>query len=162
LADRMGPSRVTLAGLLFVLLGLLSFTTVDADLSILGYTLRVVPVGFGMGLFNGSNNATILNAVPRERLGIASALLSLVRTLGQTTGVPLLAATFSLVALGHSGAASHPALLTLPADSLVLGMRWANAVAACIVLLAVAAAVTELVRSRRSTLGGKASVHKPR
>jgi hypothetical protein len=109
-----------------------------------------------MGLFNASNNATILNAVSRERLGIASALLSLVRTLGQTTGVPLLATAFSLVALSHSGATSHQALLSLPADSLVRGMRWANAVAACIVLFGVAAAVTELVRSRRDALSGGA------
>jgi MFS family permease len=156
LADRLGSSRVTLTGLSFVALGLLSFTTVDADLSTLGYALRVVPIGLGMGLFNASNNATILNAVSREGLGIASALLSLVRTLGQTTGVPLLATAFSLVALSHSGAASHQALLSLPADSLVRGMRWANAVAACIVLFGVAAAVTELVRSRRAALSGGA------
>jgi EmrB/QacA subfamily drug resistance transporter len=156
LADRLGSSRVTLTGLSFVALGLLSFTTVDADLSTLGYALRVVPIGLGMGLFNASNNATILNAVSRERLGIASALLSLVRTLGQTTGVPLLAAAFSLVALSHSGATSHQALLSLPADSLVHGMRWANAVAACIVLFGVAAGVTELVRSRRAALSGGA------
>ena len=158
LADRFGSGRVTLTGLSFVTLGLLSFTTVDADLSILGYALRVAPIGLGMGLFNASNNATILNAVSRERLGIASALLSLMRTLGQTTGVPLLAAVFSLVALGHGGATSHQALLALPADSLVRGMRWANAVAVCIVLLGVAAGVTQLVRSRRAALSGGASM----
>ena len=156
LADRLGSGRVTLTGLLFVALGLLSFTTVGADLSILGYALRVVPIGLGMGLFNAANNATILNAVPRERLGIASALLSLVRTLGQTTGVPLIASVFSLVALGHDGTAAHHALLTLPADSLVHGMRWANAVAAGIVLFGLAVGMAELVRSRRAALSGGA------
>jgi EmrB/QacA subfamily drug resistance transporter len=156
LADRLGSGRVTLTGLSFVALGLLSFTTVDADLSIPGYAVRVVPIGLGMGLFNASNNATILNAVSRERLGIASALLSLMRTLGQTTGVPLIASVFALVALGHDGTTGHQALLDLPADSLVRGMRWANAVAACIVLFGLAAGVTELVRGRRAALSGGA------
>jgi MFS family permease len=154
LADRLGARRVALAGLALIASGCLLFVTVDDQVTIWGYALRVAPVGIGMGLFNAANNSGVLNAVSHEQLGIASALLSLMRTLGQTTGVPLLAAAFSLAALGHAGSAQHQALLTLPTDSLVRATHWAFFVAGCILLAALAAGAWELARGRASVPRG--------
>jgi EmrB/QacA subfamily drug resistance transporter len=154
LADRLGARRVALTGLALIASGCLLFVTVDDQVTIWGYALRVAPVGIGMGLFNAANNSGVLNAVSHEQLGIASALLSLMRTLGQTTGVPLLAAAFSLAALGHAGSAQHQALLTLPTDSLVRATHWAFFVAGCILLAALAAGAWELARGRASVPRG--------
>jgi nitrate/nitrite transporter NarK len=148
LADRLGARRVSLAGLTLLAVGCALLASVGPQISALEFALRVAPIGMGMGLFNAANNSSVLNAVPRERLGIASALLSLMRTLGQTTGVPLLATVFSLAALGHGVGEPRPALLTLPAPSLVHGMHWAFATAACIALLALTAGAWDFVRRR--------------
>ena len=146
LADRIGSRFVTIAGLSLIALGCASFVTVDQHLGVIGYTLRVVPIGFGMGLFNAANNSSVLNAVAREQLGIASALLSLMRTLGQTTGVPLIAAVFSLAALGHAASTQRADLLHLPPEALLRGMHFAFGAATCFVLCGIASAMHTLVR----------------
>ena len=105
-------------------------------------------VGLSMRLFNAANNSSVLNAVPREQLGIASALLSLMRTLGQTTGVPVIASIFSLVTMGQTGGGRHHALLTFPAESLLRGVHWAFIAAAILTLVAFAAGAWELKQRR--------------
>src|SRR5262245_53317029 len=48
-----------------------------------------------MGLFQSPNNSAIMGAAPRERLGVASGLLSISRTLGQTVGIAALGAVWA-------------------------------------------------------------------
>jgi MFS family permease len=150
LADRIGSRFVTMAGLSLIALGCGSFVTVDQHVSVLGYALRVVPIGFGMGLFNAANNSSVLNAVPRQQLGLASALLSLMRTLGQTTGVPVFAAIFSLAALGHTVAGNPRALLNLPPEALLRGMHFALGAAAGLVMCGIASAAFEYAHRKAS------------
>ena len=151
LADRIGPRWVALTGLLLVAFGLLLFATIDEHVTVWGFAVRVAPVGLGMGLFNAANNSSVLNAVPREQLGIASALLSLMRTLGQTTGVPVIASIFSLVAMGEAGGGRHHALLTLPPEPLLRGLHWAFIAGAALTLLAFAAGAWEWKQRRTAT-----------
>src|SRR5690606_31839692 len=66
-----------------------------ADTTPLGYVLRMLPVGFGMGTFQSPNNSAIMGAAPPNRLGVISGTLSMTRTLGQTTGIALLGAFFA-------------------------------------------------------------------
>jgi EmrB/QacA subfamily drug resistance transporter len=146
LADRIGSRAVTLSGLTLIALGCASFVTVDQHPSVLSYALRVIPIGLGMGLFNAANNSSVLNAVAHRQLGQASALLSLVRTLGQTTGVPLIAAVFSVAALGHVATGRPQALLALPHDALLHGIHMAFAIATLFVALSIAAASIEIAR----------------
>ena len=146
LADRVGARFVTLSGLSLIALGCASFVTVSQHPGLAGYAMRVAPIGFGMGLFNAANNSSVLNAVAREQLGIASALLSLMRTLGQTTGVPVIAAVFALAALGHTAPAQRAALLQLSPEALLRGMHLAFGAATCFVLCGIASAMHNLVR----------------
>ncbi|MEO8630376.1 MAG: DHA2 family efflux MFS transporter permease subunit [Betaproteobacteria bacterium] len=146
LSDRLGSRWVAFAGLALIAVGCFSFGSIDDHVSVLGFALRVAPFGIGMGLFNAANNSSVLNAVPRERLSIASALLSLMRTLGQTTGVPVIASIFALSALGHTGSAQHQALLTLSSDSLVRGIHVAFVSAGLIVMVGLVGGVWEYLR----------------
>jgi len=148
LADRIGARWVALTGLLLVVAGCVLFLSIDEHVSVWGFALRVAPFGLGMGLFNAANNSSVLNAVPRDQLGIASALLSLMRTLGQTTGVPVIASIFSLVAMGETGGGRHHALLTLPAESLLRGLHWAFVAAGGLALAAFAAGAWEWKQRR--------------
>jgi len=63
--------------------------------SIWGYVLRFIPVGLGMGLFQSPNNSAIMGTVPKNRLGIASGLLAVTRTMGQMTGISVLGAIWA-------------------------------------------------------------------
>ena len=79
--------------------------------------LSMAPFGLGIGVFQAPNNSVVLGSVPKSRLGITSGLLALTRTLGQTTGIPLLGAIFAAVALAAAPGApaviqAGPAALT--------------------------------------------------
>jgi EmrB/QacA subfamily drug resistance transporter len=103
LSDRFGTRPITAIGLLILLFGYYAMSTLDQETTSLGYILRLLPVGIGMGVFQSPNNSAVMGNVPRERLGIASGLLSVTRTLGQTTGIALLGALWSSRVIFHAG-----------------------------------------------------------
>jgi EmrB/QacA subfamily drug resistance transporter len=140
LTDRFGTRSIMLIGLVLMTIGCLAISTLDARIHDLDYLLRVIPLGLGWGLFQSPNNSAILGAVPPQRLGIASGLLSLTRTLGQTTGLPLFAAIFAAIALvGKNGGE-----LTLAAPAaIVSGFQSTFQLAA--LMLAIAAGLTIVV-----------------
>jgi EmrB/QacA subfamily drug resistance transporter len=150
LSDRFGPRIISLSGLVFMVIGCLLLSTMDAQLTELGYIWRVAPFGIGFGMFQSPNNSAIMGGVPRERLGIASGLLSLSRTLGQTAGVPLLGALFAGLTLSSSHLAPNTQLTTAPIEALVYGVQGTFQVAALI--LGAAAILTAVVwRLERSS-----------
>ncbi len=95
LSDRVGSRPITLLGLLVLLLGYSAVSTLNSRTSILGYVLRFLPIGIGMGIFQSPNNSAIMGSVTSTRLGVASGMLALTRTLGQTTGIALLGAIWA-------------------------------------------------------------------
>lgn len=133
LSDRFGTRIISLIGLVLMMVGCLAISTFNAEMSDLGYIVRVAPFGIGLGMFQSPNNSAILGEVPPERLGIASGLLSLSRTLGQTTGVPLLGAIFALLTLMQSSTTS---VTNAPADALVFGVQGTFRLAALVMLAA--------------------------
>jgi EmrB/QacA subfamily drug resistance transporter len=152
LSDRFGTRIIMLIGLLLMILGCLAISTLNAQMGDWDYLLRVIPLGLGWGVFQSPNNGAILSAVPPQRLGIASGLLSLTRTLGQTTGLPLFAAIFAAIALtGHGGDINQA-----PATAIVSGFQGSFQLAA--VLLAIAAGLTMLLwRLEKSKLAKEIS-----
>lgn len=120
LSDRLGTRPVSLVGLCFIVAGYLTMTTLQVDSSPLGFVARMLPVSIGMAIFNSPNNSAIMGAVPRARLGIASGILSMVRTLGQVTGIAALGAFFaSRVAVYSDG----ESLRLAPSQSIVLAIH---------------------------------------
>jgi EmrB/QacA subfamily drug resistance transporter len=120
LSDRFGTRPVSLLGLCFIVGGYLTMTTLQADSSQLGFVLRMLPVSIGMSIFNSPNNSAIMGAVPRARLGIASGILSMVRTLGQVTGIAALGAFFTSRVSYYGGGVE---LNAAPPQSIVLALH---------------------------------------
>lgn len=104
LSDRLGTRPITVLGLLMVAAGYVGMSTLDADTTIVGFILRFLPLGIGMGAFQSPNNSAVMGAVPRRRLGIASGLLAITRTLGQTTGIAVVGAIWASRVFAYAGA----------------------------------------------------------
>ena len=99
LSDRFGTRRISTLGLLVTLIGFISLLQLDTTASALTYILCFLPIGIGIGIFQSPNNSAIMSASPPEKLGVTSGLLSLTRTLGQTSGIAAIGAFwFSRVA----------------------------------------------------------------
>ncbi len=143
LSDRFGSRIISLIGLLLMVVGCLLISTFDGRLTELGYIVRIAPFGIGLGMFQSPNNSAILGSVPKERLGIASGLMSLSRTLGQTAGLPLMGALFAALSLSSAGLPQTANLTAAPAEALVYGVGGTFRIAAAI--LCVAAVLTAVV-----------------
>ncbi|MBO3457336.1 MFS transporter [Aetokthonos hydrillicola CCALA 1050] len=133
LSDRFGSRVISLIGLLLTIIGCLSISTFNAHLTDLGYIVRVAPFGIGLGMFQSPNNSAILGEVPPERLGIASGLLSLSRTLGQTTGLAVMGTLFAVLTLSVTSASD---VTSAPVEALVFGVQKTFQISALVLLVA--------------------------
>lgn len=95
LSDRFGTRPVSVVGLVLLVFGYLTSSTLGVGTTSLGFVLRLLPIGLGMGTFQSPNNSAVMGAAPRHRLGVASGMLSLTRTLGQTAGIAMMGALFA-------------------------------------------------------------------
>ena len=119
LSDRIGARVLSSLGLAIngLALFLLGGLSVNATYTEVLYWLLLL--GFGQGMFQAPNNSSVMGDVPRERLGIGSGILSMVRNLGQVIGLAV-SASFLLGSLSSiAGPSSLGALVlgTLPAKT---------------------------------------------
>ena len=108
LADRIQPARVASVGVAVVLIAALMATQLDAGSHLLTIGLVLAVQGVGFAFFSSPNMAMVMNAVPRERTGIASALSATARSLGMVSGMLIVGALVSLN-LGHDPVGADPA-----------------------------------------------------
>ena len=134
LADRLGPQRMTVLGLLGIATGAFLLSVIPATLGVYGYTAPLMVITVGYALFQTANNTAVMtNTRPKER-GVVSGLLNLSRNLGLITGASAMGAVFA-------AAASTIDITTAPPDAIATGMRTTFAVAGVLILLALAIAV---------------------
>lgn len=148
LSDRFGVRLLPSAGMVLVAAGLLLLSFAGASTPVLGVAARLFLAGVGMGLFQAPNNATVMGALPRERLGSGGGLLATARNAGMAAGVALAGTLFALRAGPDAAGAEF-------LDGYALALRAGAA-------LALAAAAVAAVRVRRRPLdGGSASATMP-
>jgi MFS family permease len=152
LSDRFGSRPITVIGLLSMLLGFYLMTGLSAETTTLGYVVRFLPVGIGMGIFQSPNNSAVMGAVPRRRLGVASGLLAETRTLGQTTGIAVLGAIWAARVSFHYGAALPGGATTAPASAQVAGILDTFAVVMGLIGFGLALSVWAVVKERRQRI----------
>lgn len=122
LSDRFGTQGLSMIGLLILAGGCLSISTLDSEVSVFGYLVRMFPLGVGLGTFQSPNNSAIMGTAPPERLGVASGLLSLTRSLGQTTGMPIMGAVFTSTLLLSAKMTTLSSITDAPPNALVSGL----------------------------------------
>jgi len=97
-----------------------------------------------------------MGAAPRERLGIASGMLAITRTLGQVTGIALLGAIWSGLAMSRMGTAYEGDATSAPALIQVAALKGTFLFAVVIVMLALGIGIWALIRSRQESQIGPA------
>lgn len=135
-----------------MLFGCLGLSTFDTQLTVPGYIVRIAPLALGIGTFLASNNSAIMGAVPQERLGIASGLLSLSLSLGQTTGLALMGTLFSLLTYASAGLAPNIDVTLAPISALVSGVQMSFRLITPIVMVAAILAAFLLWLEQRKEL----------
>jgi EmrB/QacA subfamily drug resistance transporter len=133
-SDRVGVRLPATAGLTLLAAGAWLLGGVGAAEPSSRLVGCLLLVGVGAGLFTAPNNSAIMGAVPKDRQGVAGALLTAARTVGFASGVALAGLIYAASLRGPGEAA----LAAGTVRAVHVGMRVAAAVAvagaACSVL----------------------------
>src|SRR5438270_8673538 len=108
LADRTRPSLIASTGVDVVLAAAVMAAFLGASSSLIAVGVVLAVQGVGFAFFSSPNMAMVMNAVPRERSGIAAALSASARSLGMVSGMLIVGALIS-VNLGHESVGADPA-----------------------------------------------------
>jgi MFS family permease len=108
LTDRMRPAAIASCGVGIALAAALAATLLDRTSHLVFVALVLVVQGVGFAFFSSPNMTMVMNAVPPERTGIASALSATARSLGMVSGMLVVAALVS-VYVGHAPVEAEPA-----------------------------------------------------
>ena len=150
LSDRFGSRVISLIGLLVLVVGCLVMSTLRTGVTPLGIVVRLIPFGIGFGLFQSPNNSSIMGSAPRERLGVASGLIGLSRTLGNSSGLPLMGSIYGAFVLAAANLPTGTDVNTAPAQAVVVGIQGTYLIAAAGIFLSTLLAVLALwVDARR-------------
>ena len=103
LSDTLGSRALASGGMLILAAGLTILATTPADLPLPHIMIGLAVSGLGMAAFSSPNTSAVMGAVERERLGVAAAVLAMMRTLGQTLSLAILG-TLAAAPLGAAGA----------------------------------------------------------
>ena len=107
LSDKVGVRFPATAGMVLMTAGLFLLSGVRLSDSAGHLVVFLAVFGLGTGLFTAPNNSAIMGSVPRDRQGVAGAILAASRTVGFASGVAL-AGLIYMTCLGSSGDAGMP------------------------------------------------------
>jgi EmrB/QacA subfamily drug resistance transporter len=141
LSDRYGSWWPSLVGLVVQVVALVLISRLDAESSLLHVGMVLVLLGVALGLFIAPNTSFIMGSVPRDQLGVASGMVTTMRSLGVVTGVALLTSIYAARSAEHRAATGNVA----DAAFVVSAFQDAFTFAALLCLVAVGLA---LVRGR--------------
>ncbi len=150
MSDRFGTRPITVVGLVSLLIGYYAASTLNVQTTAPGYIVRLLPIGIGMGIFQSPNNSAIMGSAPRERLGVVSGLLSITRTLGQTSGVAVMGALWAGRVFSYLGETLPSGATTAPAAAQIAGLHDTFVTAAILIAIALGLSIWGLVKERRS------------
>lgn len=133
LADRFGAFRVSIAGLVGMLIGSTTLPLLPTGLGFPGYIAPLMFVTAGYALFQAANNTAVMTSSTAADRGVISGVLNLSRNLGLITGASMMGAVFAF-------GANTSNILTASPELVVAGMRITFVVAAGLIFVALAIA----------------------
>jgi EmrB/QacA subfamily drug resistance transporter len=103
LSDRFGPRWLIGGGLLLVAASLFSFSGIAVDSSYLDLLPGFMLLGIGIAMTMSPMTSAAMNAVPVQKAGIASGVLSMFRMVGGSLGVAVTGAIFQALVSSQLG-----------------------------------------------------------
>ncbi len=103
LSDRFGSRIIATAGQACEAAALLSLSQISADSSTSYVFMCLILAGMGSGLFNAANGTTIMSNQPHSNFGIVAALLNVIRTSANITGIAVATTVVTIImtSFGH-------------------------------------------------------------
>ncbi|NKQ58133.1 MFS transporter [Amycolatopsis sp. K13G38] len=111
IAKKLGLRPLTVGGLLAVAAGMYLFSVLQPDSGYVRFAIAAAVLGLGLGLTAPASTSAILDNVPPDKYGVASAVNDATREIGAALGIALAGSILS-AAYGHAIA---PAAAALPA-----------------------------------------------
>lgn len=136
IADRIGPYRITMVGLLFIVGSQIGYALFNLQTSFVFVALMIGLVGFGNGLFQAPNNTVVMSSVAPRDLGIAGGMNALARNLGMVVGISS-ATTVLFSSMSHTAGRKVTTYLTGQPNVFIAGMHvsfWVATVLCCLAL----------------------------
>ncbi len=96
LSDKFVPQKLAAFGMALSTIGLFIFAFINETTSIAFITVGLVVIGTGFGFFSSPNTNAIMGSVERRFYGVASAMVSTMRLLGQTFSMGLALMVFAI------------------------------------------------------------------
>jgi MFS family permease len=96
LSDRIDARVLSSIGMTIRTAGLLLLALYSEALSRSFIVAPLLILGLGNGLFSSPNVNSILSSVPKEKYGLASGIISTIRTMGQSIGIAILGSVVSM------------------------------------------------------------------
>lgn len=133
--DRVGASRVVVAGLAAMVAGTLLLALLPSGLGVAGWLAGIVVTTVGYASFQAANNTALMHGADAAQRGLVSGLMSLARNLGLVTGVAALGAVFATasssadVASAGAAAVARGMHRTFAVDAGLMGVALAIALA---------------------------------
>lgn len=150
LSDKIGSRIISSIGLAVSSVSMFMLSALSSG-STHGEVIRaVILLGIGLGLFQTPNNSSVMGAVPPQRLGVASAFLSLIRSLGQAFGIAITTTIIASSLIAITGQTSlqglreasqsnpNPAILS----AFLQGYRYSNITAAVICIFGIVTSIS--------------------
>ncbi|MGJ7909905.1 MFS transporter [Neobacillus sp. LXY-1] len=148
LSDKIGSEFLTFIGLIVMVLAQFGLATLHNGSSVPLFGVLVAMLGFGNGLFQSPNNSLVMSTVPRQHLGIAGSINSLIRNFGMVIGISLATTTlFGVMSLK----AGHRVTGLIPGhpDIFIEGMHVVFILSAIICLTSAVLTGYRLIKTRR-------------
>jgi len=149
LSDRYGTRLISVLGLLTLAVGYVLLSTLSETTTAVQFMLISIPLGAGMGLFQSPNNSAIMGAAPPEQYGVASGLLAVTRTLGQTVGIATLGALWAARVFAAHGTTLPEGVTAAPPAAQVAGLQDTFLVSAALIGLSLLIAIWTWTQERR-------------
>jgi MFS family permease len=87
LSDRFNQNSISTVGMFFNTVGIATMAMLNENINMVLMLLSFTVFGIGNGLFFPSNTKSVISSADKNHLGIASAILSNTRTMGQVFGM---------------------------------------------------------------------------
>jgi EmrB/QacA subfamily drug resistance transporter len=152
LSDRYGPRWLIAGGLVLVAASLFSFSQLAVDSTYLDLLPGFMLLGIGIAMTMSPMTSAAMNAVPVQKAGVASGVLSMFRMVGGSLGIAVTGAIFqSLSSSQLEGAGAQPGAAA-KAEAFVYALGHAMTVSAFVVLIGVAVGAFAIRPKSRTTI----------